>query len=122
MNKEKIKAVFVTDANGEPEYIESGGVKHFKIQLQMEGTPKDAYAVTYELHKSYYDAIRENHDRDEGFREDLTSYGNYDIKVKVRSRQGTSMLITSLVDALLAGHADNRTKAVEQAIAMIDDK
>ena len=119
MNNEKIKAVFVTDDKGEPEYIESGGVKHFKIQLAMEDTPTDAYAVTYELHESYYDAIRENHHRDEGFREELTSYGDYDIQVKVRSRQGTSILRTSLADALQQGHTEGSTPAVAKAIAMI---
>jgi hypothetical protein len=119
MNIEKIKAVFVTDAKGEPEYIESGGVKHFKIQLALEDTPADAYAVTYELHDSYYDAIRENHDRDEGFRENLTSYGDYDIQVKVRTRGGPRLLRSSLADALQQGHADGHSQAVEQAIAVI---
>lgn len=119
MNRPALKATFVTNEKGEPEFIESNGVKHYKIKLALDEVPEDAYAVTYELDDSYYDPIRENHDPSSGFTEELTSYGDYNVNVKVRSRMGTRMMRSSLAEALEFGYRDQPSAAVRSAIEVI---
>lgn len=115
MKDSRIKATFITNDKGEPDYIEGNGKKHYRINLEVNNVPEDTYAVTYDFEESYINPIRESQSKNDGFKEELTSHGDYEIKVKVRSRKGTNVLFTSLADALSKSNEDEMSAAVQEA-------
>ena len=116
MTSPQITATFVLDANGVPERIESGNLTHYKIRLKVDNAPEDTYAVTYRLHDSYHTPVREAIDRATLFAEDLTSYGDYSVQAKVRTRDGAFSVARDLSRALEAGHADALTGPIVTAL------
>ncbi len=111
-----IKAVFELDEKGQPLFVKGADHKHYRIRLHVENVPEDTYAVTYLLDESYYNPVREARDRAAGFTEELTSYGDYDLQAKIRSREGTAAVTTKLSAALEAGHADEVSPQIESAL------
>jgi hypothetical protein len=56
----KLRAEFVMTAPGQPEVVTtSGEIRVYAIRLFVENVSDDVYAVTYELHPSYYDRMRD---------------------------------------------------------------
>ena len=111
-----IKATFELDEMGRPEAIRRGNLKHYRIRLHIENAPDDTYAVTYMLHESYYKPVRESRDRAAGFAEDLTSYGDFTVQAKVRSREGVATIATPLSAALEAGHGAPLPPEIKSAL------
>jgi hypothetical protein len=111
-----IRATFKLDEKGEPEFIQQGNFKHYRISLQVENPPQDTYAVTYILHETYYDPVLESRDRKSGFAEELTSYGDYTLQAKIRTRDRVETLAIPLSAALERAYADNRTSQIEAAL------
>ena len=111
-----IQAQFVLDGQGKPTEAAPGV---YGIRLSIKGAPADAYAVTYHLHPTYYDPVREGNDRETNFSEEITSYGNFDVTAKVRTKSGPSLLRRSLHDALCESHCQNLNPKVQQALANI---
>jgi hypothetical protein len=114
-----IKAVFELDENGRPTFTRRGNLKHYRIRLHVENVPDDTYAVTYKLHDTYYDPVRESRDRNAGFAEDLTSYGDFTVQAKVRSKEGAVTLATPLSAALEAGHRAQLLPEIASALEVI---
>jgi len=114
-----ITANFILDSEGNPKAIQSGEVKHYQIQIQVENAPQDTYAVTYELHPTYYEPVRESIQREENFAEKLTSYGDYLIRAKVRSKTGTQTVVTPLSTALTLGHPSAPSSPIGEALEHI---
>jgi hypothetical protein len=119
MSDPKLIANFVLDSAGKPKSVERNGIKHYFLRLGVEDLPEDAYAVTYKLDESYYDPIRESRERADSFAEELTSYGDYVVQAKVRSKQGVEPIAENLSRALEIGHAGNRTPEIEAALEEI---
>ncbi len=122
MFEPKIAAQFELDDKGTPKAITKGSNKHYNIQLRVLDAPDDTYAVTYNLHKSYYDPAREVLDKASAFKEELTSYGDYTVTAKVRTKQGVVTVATPLSQALEAGHASGMSAAVAHALEDIKAK
>ncbi|MBZ5614667.1 MAG: hypothetical protein LAO23_11710 [Acidobacteriia bacterium] len=114
-----IKAVFELDEKGQPAFVEGTDHRHYRIRLHVENVPEDTYAVTYLLHETYYNPVRESRDRTVGFTEDLTSYGDYTVQAKIRSREGIIAVATQLSAALAAGHAGYVSPEIESALKEI---
>jgi hypothetical protein len=114
-----IKATFELDEKGLPAFIERGDRKHYRIRLHVENVPDDTYAVTYKLHETYYDPVRESRDRAAGFTEDLTSYGDFTVQAKIRSKEGVATVATPLSAALEAGHGAQLPPEIESALRVI---
>ena len=112
----QIKATFLLGPDGRPEQIEQGDLKHFKIKLQVDGAPEDTYAVTYLLDSSYHTPVREALNRTNGFSEELTSYGDYNVEAKIRTRDGVYAVSSPLSAALEAGHAAALTPPITAAL------
>jgi hypothetical protein len=106
-----IQAHFVLDDQGKPTELAPG---HYGIRLSIKGAPADAYAVTYHLHPTYYDPVRESNDAANSFSQEITSYGNFDVTAKIRTKSGPSLLRRSLYDALCESH--DRDSKVQQAL------
>ena len=111
-----IKATFELDNEGRPTFTQRGERRHYRIRLRIDNTPNDTYAVTYTLHETYYDPVRESRDRAAGFAEDLTSYGDYTVQAKVRSKDGVATVATPLSAALVAGHGAHLPPEIESAL------
>lgn len=116
MNMPTIRATFELDATGRPTAVESNDLRHYRIKLHVDGSPPDTYAVTYVLHDSYYDAVREVRDPEAHFEERLTSYGDYTVQAKIRTRNGTTTVAVPLSTALAQTHGDAPSPAIAEAL------
>ena len=119
MGRPALIAKFVLDAEGAPKVAYAGDPPHYRIALTVSGAPEDAYAVTYELHESYYEPVRESRRRADDFVEEITSYGDYEVRATVRGKRRTQMVVAGLSDALELGHAKDRSGAIETALSNI---
>lgn len=117
----QLTASFVLDANGKPKIQVSGRHKHYSIRLSVKNAPSDAYAVTYILHPTYYDPVREVRDKDSDFTEELTSYGDYEIQAKVRSSEYPLPLRRDLYDALAETYSKNLNPDILKALKDIQE-
>ena len=116
-----ISARFDLDKTGSPIYeTDSKGRRHYHIRLRLDSDNPELSNVTYKLHSSYYDPVRESDDREGGFAEELTSYGDYPVQVEaqVGSRLFTNRFMLS--DLLEEGHGDAlNDQAITDAIKTI---
>ena len=114
-----IRAELVLDDEGRPIVVRprSGKFGHYKVRLWLEGVPEDAHAVTYVLHDSYRDPVRDVLDGP-SFELDVTTYGDYELTVNVRRRRFTEKFCVRISDALAASH-QSPTPAVAAAISDI---
>src|SRR5262245_23996833 len=113
----ELVARFVTDQSGQPIYDSFGDKRHYHIELSVRNAPADTYAVTYHLHSSYFDPIRECSDKKSGFREQITSYGDYTVQAKVRGLKERVFLegmLTKLLEQSYA--AEKKNQDIDSAI------
>ena len=120
MQQKNLVARFKLDRSGQPEMLQSGGTTHYKIRIGVESPPDDTYAVTYRLHDSYYNPLRESRDKEARFEEELTSYGDYLVRADVRTLHRVESLAGSLSEALRRGHREDSNPAIIHAIDEIE--
>jgi len=119
LEQSTIHAKFILDDNDKPRVRGAG---QYGIELFVKNAPSDAYAVTYRLHPTYYDPVREARERDQpvdkerAFVEEITSYGNFDVLARVRTRSFPVTLQRSLYDALVESHGNSPDPAIKQAL------
>lgn len=109
-----VRAELVLDDEGHPVAVCSRKLKHYKVALWLEGVPEDTHAVTYVLHESYRDPIREVLDGPR-FCLEVTTYGDYDVVANVRRRRFGEQFTARLSDALAASHP-SPTPEIRRAI------
>jgi hypothetical protein len=109
-----IRAELVLDDEGRPVAIRSSSKTHYRIRLWLEGVPDDAHAVTWVLHETYRDPVRETLDAPD-FCIELTTYGDYEVVANVRRRRMSEKYGAKLSEALAASH---RSPTVEIAAAI----
>jgi hypothetical protein len=112
-------ARFILDSKGAPKVAYQGDAPHYGITLTVSGAPEDAYAVTYQLHESYYEPVRESRRGTDDFAEEITSYGDYEVRATVRGKSRTQMVVAELSEALARGHAKETSPAIATALASI---
>ena len=110
IQRSKLAARFVLNREGAPEVLtspSSPGLKHYKIELFSQEVPLTARSVTYELHPTYYDALREvvRTSVSDEFVEPITSYGDYDVRLAVSGATGDVDRVR-LTDALRRNYRD----------------
>ena len=97
----RLIARFETDERGAPAYRVGKDRRHYKIVLEVENPPADAYAATFELDPSYYNPVRTLPPGSDGkFRLETSSYGDYQVMVKLRTKQGDVPVANTLSSAL----------------------
>lgn len=122
--KPVIVAEFVTDAAGNPLFIDEGGTKHYKLKIDVENAPEDAYAATFELDPTYYDPVQTLRPNPAGqFSLKTTSYGDYDLTVRLRTRAGDIPIADSLTRALQRSYRETPSnEALRAALTDIANK
>lgn len=120
-NMANLVARFRLNKDGRPKFVREGDLKHFEIELAIDQPPTDTFAVTYRLHSSYYDPVRESLATKENFKEELTSYGDYRVRADVRRSSRTVQLSEKLSEALRKGHADESSPEILAAIQEISE-
>jgi hypothetical protein len=110
MQSNSIEVKFVLDKDGNPQFIEAGGRKHYKIEVGMKAFPEDSYAVQYQLDSSYINPLREETNKDDAFRFKTTTYGDYSISAAImgrKSRETASAIISRALKESHSGDLDN---------------
>jgi transcription initiation factor IIF auxiliary subunit len=111
----RIRAEFVLDKE-KKDPIEVEG--NYRIKLFVEGAPDDTYAVTYKLHESYYDPLREARERP-NFEEEITSYGDYAVRAVIQRMKKSEEISETLSTALRRTYGDNPPPGINSAIQHI---
>jgi len=119
----QLVARFVTDEQGKPRYAQPGtGRKHYRIVVEVENAPSDVVAATFELDPSYYLPVRTVERAADGrVKLETHAYGDYALKVDLRSKSGVTPVSTTLRKALLCGESRNLDPKIAAAIAEIAD-
>lgn len=121
MNEPVLRAEFELDSDKKPKVARTGKLPHYTIKLMVDDAPKDTYAVTYKLDRTYYDPIRESRDRSGGFAELVTSYGDYVVTANVRTKSGSTVISVPLSSALEKSYGGEMPDLVRTAIAQIKE-
>ena len=112
----KLRAAFVLDSQKKLIVSQSGSRRNYKIKLFLENLPPDTFAVTYRLHESYYNPIREVRDKTGGFEHTITSYGEFIVTSKIRTTSFSKELTKSLYQALKYTHGSENDSSIVQAL------
>ena len=118
MSGPKIRAAFVTDLQHRPYASDDGHHTHYRIVLSLEGAPEGTQSVTYKLHETYADALREV-GQGPSFQVEITSYGDFAIKALVRTANDFEILTSSLIDALRGSYGANPDPEIASAIDVL---
>jgi hypothetical protein len=118
----KLKAKFVTGPDGCPEAIERNGLKHYRIELSLDGVDSESTRlVTYDLDPSYVDPKREVTSSTPAFAQRITSYGDYPITATVLGRGGQNWTVQNLSDALEETYGPDRPAVIVAALKDIKE-
>jgi hypothetical protein len=120
----RVTATFETDEQGSPAFVESDGRKNYKIAIEVQNAPADTYAATFELDDTYYDPRRTLQVEADGkFRLRTTTYHDFDVVVRLRTKRGEMPLINNLARALQDSRKQTAaSRSVDEAIAYIADR
>lgn len=116
MNRPTLVAKFLLDSDGAPQVAYGGEPVHYRIELAVTDAPTDTYAVTYELHESYYEPVRESRRRTDNFSEEITSYGDFKVRATVRGKTRNQVVLAELSEALRRGHGSHTSSALGKAL------
>jgi hypothetical protein len=122
MTGSRLEAQFVLGSDGSPLVVADDKTNHYEIQLRVAEPPPGTYAVTYQLHDTYYDPVRESRSREQGFAEEITSYGDFEVQARVRGKDRTVATASLLSEALRRGHAGGMNESIERAIREIQKR
>jgi hypothetical protein len=97
----KITASFVVNSANQPITIQRK-YTHFRIVLNVTDYPSGTYAVTYELHETFPNPIREVRSEPgrEGFPLFIATYGDFNVYAEIRALNESYRISRLLSDAL----------------------
>ena len=116
MSLPKILAEFITDAKGRPQILTGPSHQHYRIRLYLKDAPDDVSRVTYKLHESYRQPVREVPVGVPDFAEEITLFGDHTITAVIRRRGGTDLVTNRLSDALAETYRESTPPSVQEAI------
>lgn len=121
-NQPSLKAEFILD-KGKPDFFRGKKENHYKIRLYLDDVPDDVNIVTYRLDDTYYDPIREAVNKKNSFECNITSYGDYEIKINALGKNGNYSASRKLSEALEDYyHEHRRTNEILNVIEEIKVK
>jgi hypothetical protein len=113
-----IKAAFVLDKDGKPKGRSSG---EYEIELHIDNIPTGTFKVTYQLDgRTYNDPLREVRGGPESrFSEEITSYGDFVVQAKLRTKDHSISSARRLSEALAETHRVSEEPAIQAALREI---
>lgn len=118
----RLYARFQLESDGTPRGDDDDGTTFYFIDLYLDSPNKGRITrVTYNLDSSYYEPVRHCKNRDQNFREEITAYGDYLVKVEVQMGERTIRQGALLSEMLEEGHKDDPdpTGAIAAAITYL---
>ena len=115
----RLYARFQLDADGAPDFEEDEDrLRHYIISLFLHSpNAADIVDVTYVMDdETYVDPIGYSKDGDNDFREQITSYGEVPIIVRVNMGKGVFQQLAWLSNMLENGHSGKSNSAIRVAI------
>jgi serine/threonine protein kinase len=114
----RIRAAFVLDSNQKPLMADDGRYTHYRIRLSVENVPDGTYNVTYGLHESYGEPLREV-SQGPTYEEDITAYGLSEVKALIRYKKTFDLVAVNMWDALQETYRDNQNPEIVVALEML---
>src|SRR5690242_5199330 len=110
-----LRARFRLDAQGRPVAGAEGGTTFYFIELSLEAPePQAIQKVTYLLDEaSYWEPERETQDWERAFTEEITSYGDFLVRVEVQMTDGRFVQQALLSEMLEEGHKEDSNPEIE---------
>ncbi len=113
----KLIAEFTLDKEGAPQLLTRSDLRHYRITLRVVDAPRDSIGITYHLHETYYDPVREVNSPKNDFAEEITAYGNFDIVAEISRPLKIDRIRRSLYSALKESHpAISANDKIKQAL------
>jgi hypothetical protein len=92
---------FETDPSGNPTFVQDSDKKHYYLAFEVDDLPADVYAATFELDPTYWDPVQTIFPQNRRATLRTTSYGDYGLRVTLRSKGGPDLpIIDTVVRAL----------------------
>jgi serine/threonine protein kinase len=114
----RIRAVFVLDGNQKPLMADDGRYVHYRIRLSVDNSPEGTSSVTYGLHESYGEPLREV-SHGPSYEEDITAYGLFEVKALIRYKKTFDMVSANLGDVLRESYRDNQNPEIAVALEVL---
>lgn len=115
----RLFARFQLEDDGSPSFDKEDGDLFYFIELFLNSPNRDRIAdVTYHLDPSYYQPERRRKNRLQDFREVITAYGDFLVKVDIQVGSDRIRQTALLSDLLEEGHP-SPTPLIQQAIQYI---
>ena len=106
-----------TDPTGKPRFLEGKHLRHYRIVLEIENAPADAYLAQVELDPTYADPVRNLERAPDGtFRLETTTYGDYPVSVHLYRTGGYDIVLKDSVARALRRSAASPDPATQQAL------
>lgn len=111
----RITARFLRDTDERPlSIVDASGTRQSSIELAIEGAPEDATGVTYLIHESYFDPIRESQPgsrrgtttADIRFPQEITCHGDPELSARIETPRGSVVVRERLSRALWRGEGN----------------
>ena len=107
-----------TDAAGNPSFVMGRTKRHYRIVLEIENAPEDAYLAQVELDKkTYHDSVRNLERAPDGrFRLETTTYGDYPVAVHLYRTGGYDVFFNETIAKALRRSTAASPPAIAQAV------
>ena len=115
----EIKVELVRDDKGRLLGIKEIDVIHYYIRLYINEPDNDIIKVVYELDPTYFNSKIEIKADIKNFLTEITSYGDYDIKVNIYYKDNIDIVSINLYKALEKTYQNDNSPEIKQALEQI---
>lgn len=115
----EIKVELVRDDKGRLLGIKEIDVIHYYIRLYINEPDNDIIKVVYELDPTYFNSKIEIKADIKNFLTEITSYGDYDIKVNIYYKDSIDIVSINLYKALEKTYQNDNSPEIKQALEQI---
>src|SRR5262249_1723254 len=110
----RFKAELKRDEKGRIIGIREFDIIHYCIILSMEGLPDNVQKVIYELHETYDCPKIEVKSGKSNYAAEITSYGDYEIKVNIFTDEKDEIIKVMLSEALAERYYQDNSIEIKQ--------
>ena len=119
MDTWNLRAEFVRDPKGRLVGIREIDIIHYYVRLSVVNPPAQTQKVVYELHESYGQAKIEVKAGTPGFTTEITTYGDYEVKVQLQLQEQVETKVVELSQALTESTAGDDAPEIRTALEQI---